>query len=155
MAKRKVKIKRSPAEVDYREMIDQDRMEDSRPMPKKVTANTDDEGNPIATKENIYMAKTKSAQTLADQRAYEQEFALPKRIEESENAGRSPQSENKKKKMLVKLMKDKKATSEPNDATFAAVAQAEAMAGRLDDAENTMKYDIPKKRKVKVKSKDK
>lgn len=74
-AEAKAKKKRAPAQVDdnvdYQAMVDEDRMVDPNQR-REVNANTDDEGNPIATKDTIYMAKQKSEQTINDQRAYVQ-----------------------------------------------------------------------------------
>lgn len=67
--------KRKPAQMedqDYDEMVKEDREIDySKP---NVNANTDDEGNPIAKKDSISMAKPKSEQTQSDYEAYQAEM---------------------------------------------------------------------------------
>jgi len=157
---RKAKVKRKMVDedffgdTDYKEALAMDRMEKTT---KEVNANTDDEGNPIATKDKIYMTKLKSAQTVADQRAYEQKVALPGRIKQSEmedlEEGRSPQSVKKRKAVV----KRKKNMGEPNENTYVATAQQQAMEGNIEDAFASMNYGLEEKpkRKVKVKSKSK
>ena len=78
------KKKRAPAQAEMvemfdrtpeesRAMIDEDRMEDPNQSKKEVTANTDDEGNPIAVKNSIHLAKRPTAQMEADRAAYMKE----------------------------------------------------------------------------------
>ena len=78
----KSKKKRAPAmDADgYKAMLDEDRMEDPRPVDKEVNANTDDEGNPIATKDSIQVARQISRQMMDDQQEYMLKTAIPARM---------------------------------------------------------------------------
>lgn len=82
-AEAKAKMKRKPAQMDdqtaeeIQAAIDEDRMEDPN-QKKEVNANTDDEGNPIATKDSISMAKGRTRQMMDDQQEYYNKTVLPR-----------------------------------------------------------------------------